>query len=155
MLCRKHSQFVHFWQIQDTKPISIGGSPSHSQSPEAPSRIRDGETQETEAGKSLNEKLTWANGPNDSSPQHGQLPPPEVLTNAGDADMQDSVKSLSEKLSAALLTISAKEDLVKQHAKVAEDAVAGIVFFMLDCMLVSSFLSLLRITISSVEIKKE
>lgn len=109
----------------DTKPISIGGSPSHSQSPEAPSRIRDGETQETEAGKSLNEKLTWANGPNDSSPQHGQLPPPEVLTNAGDADMQDSVKSLSEKLSAALLTISAKEDLVKQHAKVAEDAVAG------------------------------
>ena len=39
--------------------------------------------------------------------------------------MQDSVKSLSEKLSAALLTISAKEDLVKQHAKVAEDVVAG------------------------------
>ncbi|XP_044364276.1 filament-like plant protein 3 isoform X2 [Triticum aestivum] len=109
----------------DTKPISIGGSPNHSQSPEASSRIRDGETHETEAGKSLNEKLTWANGPNDSSPQHGQLPPQEVLTNVGDADMKDSVKSLSEKLSAALLTISAKEDLVKQHAKVAEDAVAG------------------------------
>lgn len=109
----------------DTKPISIGGSPNHSQSPETPSRIRDDETQETEAGKPLNEKLTWANGPNDSSPQHGQLPLPEVLTNVGDADMQDSVKSLSEKLSAALLTISAKEDLVKQHAKVAEDAVAG------------------------------
>ena len=50
------------------------------------------------------------------------------------SDMQDSVKSLSEKLSAALLTISAKEGLVKQHAKVAEDAVAGIFFFMLDCM---------------------
>ena len=134
MLCRKHTHFVHFWQIQDTKPISIGGSPNHSQSPEAHSRIRDDETQDTEAGKSLNEKLTCANGSNDSSPQHGELPLPEVFTSVGDADMQDSVKSLSEKLSAALLTISAKEDLVKQHAKVAEDAVAGIVFFMLDCM---------------------
>ncbi|XP_037426310.1 uncharacterized protein LOC119291618 isoform X2 [Triticum dicoccoides] len=109
----------------DTKPISIGGSPNHSQSPVAHSRIRDDETQETEAGKSLNEKLTCANGPNDSFPQHGELPLPEVSTSVGDADMQDSVKSLSEKLSAALLTISAKEDLVKQHAKVAEDVVAG------------------------------
>uniref|UniRef100_A0A453HLX5 Filament-like plant protein n=1 Tax=Aegilops tauschii subsp. strangulata TaxID=200361 RepID=A0A453HLX5_AEGTS len=87
--------------------------------------MRDDETQETEAGKSLNKKLTCANGSNDSSPQHGELPLPEVFTSVGDADMQDSVKSLSEKLSAALLTISAKEDLVKQHAKVAEDAVAG------------------------------
>lgn len=109
----------------DTKPISIGGSPNHDQSPEAPSRIRYDETQETEAGKSLNEKLTWTNGPYDSSPQHGQLSPPVVFTNVGNADMQDSVKSLTEKLSAALLTVSAKEDLVKQHAKVAEDAVAG------------------------------
>ena len=30
-----------------------------------------------------------------------------------------------DKLSAALVNISAKEDLVKQHAKVAEEAVAG------------------------------
>jgi hypothetical protein len=36
------------------------------------------------------------------------------------------VKTLTEKLSAALLNISAKEDLVKQHAKVAEEAVSGI-----------------------------
>jgi hypothetical protein len=35
------------------------------------------------------------------------------------------VKSLNEKLLAALWTISAKEDLVKQHTKVAEEAVAG------------------------------
>lgn len=34
--------------------------------------------------------------------------------------------TLTEKLSAALLEISAKEDLVKQNAKVAEDAVSGI-----------------------------
>ncbi|XP_076957779.1 filament-like plant protein [Bidens hawaiensis] len=40
-------------------------------------------------------------------------------------DMNDSFKSLTEKLSAALVNVGAKEDLVKQHAKVAEEAVAG------------------------------
>ncbi|XP_076902878.1 filament-like plant protein 1 [Bidens hawaiensis] len=35
------------------------------------------------------------------------------------------VKSLSDKLSEALLSISAKEQLVNQHAKVAEEAVSG------------------------------
>ena len=34
--------------------------------------------------------------------------------------------TLTGKLSAALLDISAKEDLVKQNAKVAEEAVSGI-----------------------------
>lgn len=38
----------------------------------------------------------------------------------------ESVKTLTDKLSAALRSISAKEDLVKQHAKVAEEAVSGI-----------------------------
>lgn len=109
----------------DTIPISSGPSPNHSQSPEARSRIGDDENQETEAGISLGEKLALVTILKDSSPQHGQLPPPEVFTNIRNGDMEDSVKSLSEKLSAALLTISAKDDLVKQHAKVAEDAVAG------------------------------
>jgi len=36
------------------------------------------------------------------------------------------LKILTDKLAAALLTISAKEDLVKQHSKVAEEAVSGI-----------------------------
>jgi len=36
------------------------------------------------------------------------------------------VHTLTGKLSAALLDISAKEDLVKQNAKVAEEAVSGI-----------------------------
>lgn len=35
------------------------------------------------------------------------------------------MKTLSDKLSEALLNIRAKEDLVKQHAKVAEEAVSG------------------------------
>ena len=40
-------------------------------------------------------------------------------------EINDSVKSLSERLSAALVNVKAKEDLVKQHAKVAEEAIAG------------------------------
>jgi hypothetical protein len=40
-------------------------------------------------------------------------------------DVNDSVKSLMEKLSAALVNVSAKDDLARQHAKVAEEAVAG------------------------------
>lgn len=34
--------------------------------------------------------------------------------------------TLTEKLSAALLDVSSKEDLIKQNAKVAEEAVSGI-----------------------------
>uniref|UniRef100_A0A1J3DHK8 Filament-like plant protein 1 n=1 Tax=Noccaea caerulescens TaxID=107243 RepID=A0A1J3DHK8_NOCCA len=40
-------------------------------------------------------------------------------------DLKDSVRILTEKLSSALANVSAKDDLVKQHAKVAEEAVAG------------------------------
>lgn len=50
---------------------------------------------------------------------------PEVTSKAAISDENESVKTLSEKLSAALQNISAKEDLVKQHAKVAEEAVSG------------------------------
>lgn len=53
---------------------------------------------------------------------------PEVTSKAvpnGD-DISDNVRALTEKLSAALVNVSAKEDLVKQHAKVAEEAIAGI-----------------------------
>uniref|UniRef100_J3N6C7 Uncharacterized protein n=1 Tax=Oryza brachyantha TaxID=4533 RepID=J3N6C7_ORYBR len=75
--------------------------------------------------KSLNEKLMLETVSDDSSAQHDQSPHPEVFTNVRDEDMPDSMKSLSEKLATALLTINAKEDLVKQHTKVAEEAVAG------------------------------
>ncbi|XP_023643680.1 filament-like plant protein 1 isoform X2 [Capsella rubella] len=43
----------------------------------------------------------------------------------GNGDLKDSIRTLSEKLSAALANVSAKDDLVKQHVKVAEEAVAG------------------------------
>ena len=51
------------------------------------------------------------------------------VATSGD-EVNDNVKSLTEKLSAALLNVGAKDDLVKQHAKVAEEAVAGIVVVM-------------------------
>ncbi|TKY74270.1 Filament plant protein [Spatholobus suberectus] len=42
-----------------------------------------------------------------------------------DGDVTDGLRNMSEKLSAALVNVSAQEDLVKQHAKVAEEAIAG------------------------------
>ncbi|KAG5250867.1 filament plant protein [Salix suchowensis] len=52
---------------------------------------------------------------------------PEVTSKitTKDEDVNDRMKGLTEKLSAALVNVSAKDDLVKQHAKVAEEAVAG------------------------------
>ncbi|PHT75939.1 hypothetical protein T459_19461 [Capsicum annuum] len=50
---------------------------------------------------------------------------PKVTSKAAiiDNEAKKSPKKLIEKLSAALINITAKEDLVKQHAKVAEEAV--------------------------------
>eukprot|EP00258_Populus_trichocarpa_P017945 XP_006380401.1 filament-like plant protein 3 [Populus trichocarpa] len=56
------------------------------------------------------------------NPQSPEVTSKSVLT---DEDHSDNVRTLTEKLSAALLNISAKEELVKQHAKVAEEAVSG------------------------------
>ncbi|WVZ54096.1 hypothetical protein U9M48_004956 [Paspalum notatum var. saurae] len=138
---------------QESKPISSNSSPNHSHSPEVSSRTTDDETQQAETAKSLTERMMLVTSSNDSSPQHGQSMQPEAcqslqlevspkvrdfevedsVTNLDekvspkvrDDDVQDSVKSLNEKLSTALLTIDAKEELVKQHTRVAEEAVAG------------------------------
>lgn len=61
--------------------------------------------------------------PNDTSASHAQLP--EVASNTCDTEVDKTLKRLTGKLSAALLNISAKEELVKQHSKVAEEAVSG------------------------------
>lgn len=52
---------------------------------------------------------------------------PEVTskTAPSDEELNETVKTLSAKLSEALVNIREKEDLVKQHAKVAEEAVSG------------------------------
>jgi putative hemolysin len=43
----------------------------------------------------------------------------------GKGDLNDGSRDISEKLSTAPVNVNAKEDLVKQHAKVAEEAIAG------------------------------
>ncbi|XP_073024640.1 filament-like plant protein isoform X1 [Primulina eburnea] len=60
------------------------------------------------------------------SPNNG-MQSSEVTSNLTiiDDEVKEHLRSLTEKLSAALVNVGAKEDLVKQHAKVAEEAVAG------------------------------
>ncbi|XP_049358527.1 filament-like plant protein 3 [Solanum verrucosum] len=60
---------------------------------------------------------------------------PEVTSKTAptDAELNETVKTLSAKLSEALETIREKEDLVKQHAKVAEEAVSGRTLFPILC----------------------
>ncbi|KAK2656377.1 hypothetical protein Ddye_009429 [Dipteronia dyeriana] len=81
-----------------------------------------GETESSGSISSLSERFS----DDQAYPTHSSQSP-EVTSKAVTADEEasDNVKTLAEKLSAALLNISAKEDLVKQHAKVAEEAVSG------------------------------
>jgi len=60
---------------------------------------------------------------------------PEVTSKTAptDEELNETVKTLSAKLSEALETIREKEDLVKQHAKVAEEAVSGRTLFPILC----------------------
>ncbi|KAK1258476.1 hypothetical protein QJS04_geneDACA017264 [Acorus gramineus] len=80
-----------------------------------------GETESS--GSSLSERYSDDQDGLRTSPNHAQST--EVTSNITNDEVHETVKNLSEKLSAALLNISAKEDLVKQHAKVAEEAVSG------------------------------
>ncbi|VAI29448.1 filament-like plant protein 2 [Triticum dicoccoides] len=106
------------------RPVSNNASAHHGQSPKVSSRVRHDETQETGVPKLSNEKLASRVNLNDFSPQHGQSLE-SYLSSNGDEETKETMKSLNEKLAAALLAISEKEDLVKQHAKVTEEAVAG------------------------------
>jgi hypothetical protein len=114
------------------RPVSNNASAHHGQSPGVSSRIRHDETQETGVPKSLNEKLAPGVHLNDFSSQHGQSIESHTSLNVRDEENKETVKRLNEKLAAALLTIRDKEDLVKQHAKVTEEAVAGNLFFFLE-----------------------
>ena len=71
------------------------------------------------------------------SPNHStQSPEVNSKVVSLNEEVNDTVKSLTEKLSAALVNVGAKEDLVKQHAKVAEEAVAGIIITHLNTQVV-------------------
>ncbi|WOK96425.1 hypothetical protein Cni_G05132 [Canna indica] len=56
-----------------------------------------------------------------SSPNNALL----TSNSSKDVEVDETTNSLTEKLSVALVSIRAKEELVKQHAKVAEDALIG------------------------------
>ncbi|KAI3462409.1 hypothetical protein Pfo_019072 [Paulownia fortunei] len=80
-----------------------------------------GETESSGSVSSHSERFS-----DDQTLSNHNIQSPEVTSKAAPGDeLNDSVKTLSEKLSEALLNIRAKEDLVKQHAKVAEEAVSG------------------------------
>ncbi|GAU45545.1 hypothetical protein TSUD_14470 [Trifolium subterraneum] len=49
----------------------------------------------------------------------------ENILNGKEGDLNGGSRDISEKLSAAPVNVNAKEDLVKQHAKVAEEAIAA------------------------------
>ncbi|BAT78638.1 hypothetical protein VIGAN_02134600 [Vigna angularis var. angularis] len=84
-------------------PEDINMSFFYSQSPEVTSHATD----------SINDDLT-------DEDVNGAM-----ISISEDRDEPDGLRNMSEKLSAALVNVSAKEDLVKQHAKVAEEAISG------------------------------
>lgn len=91
-----------------------------------PSERSPGETESSESISSPSERYSDDQDgvkalPNDNT----QSPEVTSKTTGSSDEMDESVKILKEKLSAALVNLSAKEDLVNQHSKVAEEAVAG------------------------------
>ncbi|KAH7851331.1 hypothetical protein Vadar_009961 [Vaccinium darrowii] len=98
-----HSEIFYDDQACSNHHSQSPESNHHTQSPEVTSRDASNEEEHNDSMKTLTEKLSAAN----------------------EEEHNDSVKTLTEKLSAALLNIRAKENLVKQHAKVAEEAVSG------------------------------
>ncbi|XP_044510411.1 filament-like plant protein isoform X3 [Mangifera indica] len=85
-----------------------------------------GETESSGSISSQSERYSDDQEALKASPNHCARSP-EVTSKAesNGEDINDSIRTLTEKLSAALVNVSAKEDLVKQHAKVAEEAIAG------------------------------
>lgn len=58
-----------------------------------------------------------------ASPNNAQSP--ALSSKLTGYDPNETIKSLNEKLSAALLSINANEELVRQHVKSAEEAIAS------------------------------
>ncbi|ONM33884.1 Filament-like plant protein 3 [Zea mays] len=96
-----------------------------SQSPEASSRSKYDYSQEIEVARSLNGKQAAGVNLNNINKEHGQSIEQYVSSNVRDEEIKETLESLNNRLFDALLTIRAKEDLVKEHAKVTEEAVAG------------------------------
>ncbi|KAG9129233.1 hypothetical protein Leryth_006482 [Lithospermum erythrorhizon] len=84
-------------------------------------KSHSGEAESSGSGSSQSERFSG-----DQALLYHNAQSPEITSKAvEEEEVTDSVAALAEKLSEALLNIQEKEDLVKQHAKVAEDAVSG------------------------------
>ncbi|CAN4097742.1 unnamed protein product [Withania somnifera] len=91
-----------------------------------PSEKSSGETESSGSLSSHSERHSDEQDPLKETPENDNQSLEVTLRAATiDHEAKESPKKLIEKLSAALVNVSAKEDLVKQHAKVAEEAVAG------------------------------
>ncbi|KAL6840685.1 hypothetical protein ACP4OV_029549 [Aristida adscensionis] len=75
------------------------------------------------SASSASERLTDEQDTAKSSPKSTQSP--EISSKELEDESNVKVKVLSERLSSAVLDIRAKDDLVRQHSKVAEEAVLG------------------------------
>jgi hypothetical protein len=102
------------------RPISDNSSPCHGQMPG-----RSNESQKAGVTKSSNGKPAVGANLNDCASQNGHSIEPHVSSSDKHEDVEETMKNLNDKLSAALSTIRAKKDLVEQHAKITEEAVAG------------------------------
>lgn len=76
-----------------------------------------------ETETSASEKITDEQDSAKSSPNSTRSP--EITSKELEDDNDVKVKVLSERLSSVVLDVRAKDDLVKQHSKVAEEAVLG------------------------------
>ncbi|EPS72707.1 hypothetical protein M569_02051, partial [Genlisea aurea] len=85
-------------------------------------KIPSGETESSTGSlSSLSERFS-----DDQNVSNTHNQSPELTSKSPGSDEKGGrVEALSEKLSEALVNIKAKEDLIKQHAKVAEEAVSG------------------------------
>lgn len=84
-----------------------------------------GETESSESLSPLSERLSDEQAFVNSQAQSPELTSKDNNHTPSEDELREMVKTLGEKLSAALENIRAKEELVKQHSKVAEEAVLG------------------------------
>ncbi|CAN1234314.1 Filament-like plant protein (Fragment) [Linum perenne] len=91
-----------------------------------PSERNNGESESSGSISSHSERFSDDQEALKASPNNdSQSPEVTSKTSAVDEEVNETIKCLTEKLSAALVNVSQKDDLVKQHSKVAEEAVAG------------------------------
>jgi hypothetical protein len=125
----------NLWASRTVAWFRANASPHLGQSPkislktrdDAPSkkRIRDDETRHTRVTESTNWNLSPVVMLHNSCLQHGQSPETYGSSDVRDEEIKDRMESLNGKLVAAVSTISAKEKLLKQHAEVTVECLAG------------------------------